>query len=138
MNPWLIVAAILYSVALAGGGYWRGHHDASNACEAAKVAQMEADRQATAAKTAGINKESEKLEVGNANAKVVYRTITRTVDKIVERPVYRNVCLDDDGVLAANAALAGQPADTGQPDDTVPGLKPPGGRVGGIGLKKTD
>lgn len=29
------------------------------------------------------------------------------VQKIVERPVYRNVCLDDDGLQELNAAIAG-------------------------------
>lgn len=48
-----------------------------------------------------------KKEVGDAKAKVIYRTITREVDKIVEREVYRNICFDADGLKSANIALSG-------------------------------
>jgi hypothetical protein len=59
------------------------------------------------------------LEVKNAKAKVVYRNITRNVDKIVERVSYRNICLDADGLRAANDAIRGAVGTTGEPDATV-------------------
>lgn len=60
------------------------------------------------------------LEAGNAKAKVVYRTITQIVDKIIDRPVYRNVCLDDDGLSNANAALSGALTPASKPDKPLP------------------
>ena len=50
-------------------------------------------------------KAAEKLEKGNAEAAVIYRTITKEVDKIIDRPVYRNVCVDPDGLRLINQAL---------------------------------
>jgi hypothetical protein len=60
------------------------------------------------------------LEKGNAKAKIVYRTITKSVDKYIDRPVYRNVCFDDDGLRDANQALSGQIAPRSQPDKPLP------------------
>ena len=55
-------------------------------------------------------------------ARIEYRTITRRVDKIVERPVYRNVCLDDDGLQQLRAAIAGR-ADQPGPAPAVPAAR---------------
>jgi hypothetical protein len=55
-------------------------------------------------------------------ARTEYRTITRLVDKIVERPVYRNVCLDDDGMQQLRAAIAGR-ADQPGPATAVPAAR---------------
>jgi len=72
---------------------------------------------------------STKLEKGNADAKVVYRTITRDVDKVVDRVEYRDVCFDDDGLRLANDALRGTRTPVGGPDLTLPG---PGAAGSGI------
>lgn len=45
--------------------------------------------------------------------------IRQTTERIVERPVYRGECLDDDGLRVANAAIAGR-ADSGESAATVP------------------
>jgi predicted phage-related endonuclease len=71
------------------------------------------------AKTAELNQVSAELEQARNDRKIVYRTITKQVEKIVDRDVYRNTCLDDDGVHAINAALAGR-AGTGEPTAAVP------------------
>lgn len=42
------------------------------------------------------------LEGDKAKIEIRYKTITKTVEKIVERPVYKNVCLDQDGIDAIN------------------------------------
>lgn len=55
--------------------------------------------------------------------RVVYQTITETVDRIVDRPVYSNVCLDDDGLRALNAAIGGRADDPGKPAPAVPGSR---------------
>lgn len=66
------------------------------------------------------------LEVARGKAKPVYRTITQTVDRLVDRPVYRNVCVDDDGLRCINAALRGESAAGCGPDSGVPGAQPAG------------
>lgn len=50
---------------------------------------------------------SAQLEKAKNERTVEYRTLTQQVDKVVVRPVYRNVCLDADGLRIANTALAG-------------------------------
>lgn len=47
------------------------------------------------------------------------------VNQIVDRPVYRNVCFDDDGVRCANAALLGGTQLGGcKPDGGMPATQP--------------
>ena len=59
-----------------------------------------------------------KIEGLNANEK----TIEKQVLKLVDRPVYHNVCLDADGVQLVEAARTGRPpADAGPSHATVPG-----------------
>ena len=70
------------------------------------------------------------LEVRNAKARVIYRTITQAVDRIVEKPVYRNVCLDARGVCLGNAAISGTDPSTCKLDKPVPAATAPDGRGG--------
>lgn len=49
-------------------------------------------------------KASEDYEQTKQTERVKTETITRTVQKIVERPIYINTCLDDDGVRLINEA----------------------------------
>lgn len=69
-----------------------------------------------AAKDTFRNVERQDTAVGDytkdqANAKVIYRRIVVEVDKIVERPVYRNQCLDADGLRILGAAIDGVDAE---------------------------
>lgn len=61
-----------------------------------KDAEVEAQEQA--------QKASEDYEQSKETERVKTETITRTVQKIVERPIYINTCLDDDGVRLINEA----------------------------------
>ena len=80
-----------------------------------------------------------KLEAKNAEAKVVYKTITRTVDKYIDRPVYRAECFDADGLRDANAALNnGQPAAPPKPDYNLSRPDPYGRRQGWLGAAQND
>lgn len=49
-------------------------------------------------------KASEDYEQTKETERIKTETITRTVQKIVDRPVYINTCLDDDGVRLINEA----------------------------------
>lgn len=70
--------------------------------EVAKAVKPYADAQ----KQAEINaqKAGEDYEKIKESERIKTETITRTVQKIVERPIYINTCFDDDGVSAVNAA----------------------------------
>lgn len=50
--------------------------------------------------------QSAKYQAARAEREQKERTRYVEVQKIVTRPVYRNVCLDDDGVQVVNAAIA--------------------------------
>ena len=70
--------------------------------KAAEEAQRK--KEAATAANAVVKKES-----ADAKAKVVYRTITRDVDKLVTRVEYRDrACFDDDGLRLANSAISGK------------------------------
>ncbi|MDH2019172.1 hypothetical protein N5J44_10390 [Acinetobacter ursingii] len=93
---------------------WQTNHyagelsKANTVCEAkvktevAKAVKPYIDAQ----KQAEINaqKASEDYEKTKESERIKTETITRTVQKIVERPIYINTCFDDDGVSAVNAA----------------------------------
>ena len=51
-------------------------------------------------------------EKAKSEQRVRVETITRTVQKIVERPVYQQHCFDDDGVSAINSLITN---DTSEP-----------------------
>lgn len=61
----------------------------------AEAAVIEANRKQT--ETASIALEADKQEI-----EIRYKTVVKTITKIVDRPVYSNVCLDEDGIAAIN------------------------------------
>jgi hypothetical protein len=139
-----LIALALGAVVLAGivyGIYTKGYNAGS---ADVKAEWQEANRLQREKEQKQANTASTKLETGNAEAKVVYRTITKEVDKIVDRPVYVNACFDDDGLRYANAALSGALTPAGKPDARLPkpdaagesfrGLRPPqaGGSSGNV------
>ena len=62
---------------------------------------------------------SEGFENDRTKTEIKYRTITRQVEKIVERPSYRNVCFDEPGLHALRSAI-GTASDTSEPADALP------------------
>lgn len=111
------VAAALIGLAVGGASIWRlqeWRHDAQDKERIETARETERLRARTA------DKASEGHEVFKEKERVVYQTITETVDRIIERPVYRNTCIDPDGLQQLNAAIAGSSATTGQPAPAVP------------------
>lgn len=51
--------------------------------------------------------------------RVVYRTITEEVERVIEKPVYRDVCLDDDGLRILRSAVAGANGAAGEPANSL-------------------
>lgn len=97
----LLALAVLGALGgIYGAGYRSGSNSVMNEWQTASREQR--DREAKAGQKA-----AEKKEAGDAKAKVVYRKITQEVERVVEKPVYRNVCLDSDGIAVARQAISG-------------------------------
>jgi len=111
----LIVGAVAAAVAFGSGwtaqGWRRDSAELARIEDAAELVRLRARKADTAAATHEVFKERER---------VVYQTITETVDRIVERPVYRNVCLDASGLRVLSDAIHGGAGDTGKPATAVP------------------
>jgi hypothetical protein len=71
-----------------------------------------------------IDEAAAKHEDFKAKEEVRYVERVKVVRQLVDRPVYRNVCLDDDGVRLLNNAAAGRD-NPGQPAPAVPAAAKP-------------
>ena len=72
----------------------------------AKIQEIERKQlKALAEKQNLINQVSADYEQVKSEQRIKVETVTREVQKIIERPVYNNVCLDDDGVSAINSLI---------------------------------
>jgi hypothetical protein len=100
VNPYVVVAALV--AAFLCGWTASGWHADSLDLVAAKAAQASTEaaqgRESVVAQT--VETALGKLK---ANEKVIYRESV----KLVDRPVYHNVCLDTDGLRIINAAKNG-------------------------------
>lgn len=65
--------------------------------------------------TAAVAHESDKVRI-----ETEYRDVIKEVQRVVEKPVYRNVCLDPDGLSVIGDALARAYNDPGEPGNAVP------------------
>lgn len=110
----LAAAALLAGAAGFGGAWWLqglrweaadGRRAAADA-ESQRLAQRSADSAAA------------RFEADRARIAAQRRTLIVEVDRVVESPVYRGVCLDDAGMRVLAAAVAGD--DPGQPAPAVP------------------
>ena len=113
-----VALAILGTVA--GIGY-KVRESGYDAC---KVDWAASDAAARKREEEASQKAASELAAERQKKKVVIQTRTAYVDKIVERPVYRNQCFDVDGVSCVNAALAGKDATGCKPDSPLPPAKP--------------
>lgn len=112
----LVVVGLLW--AYGHSQYKSGYAEAENAYRDAAIGLQQKEQ-------AQADKAASDLEKGNANADVVYKTITKTVDKIVVRPIYLNRCFDDDGLRIANTALSGPSSTPSGNNDSLPGPNTP-------------
>ena len=118
---WAVIAVSALGL-LAGIGY-KIREGGYDACKVEWSAASESQRQKELQASALAAKE---LEEERQKKKVVIQTRTAYVNREVEKPVYRNVCLPDTGLSCLNAAIAGKDATGCKPDSTVPPVKPAG------------
>ena len=60
---------------------------------------------ALAEKQNAINQVSADYEKAKSKQRIKVETVTREVQKIIDRPVYQQFCFDDDGVSAINSLI---------------------------------
>ena len=97
------VAAGLLGAAVAFGGAWKVQDWRYGAIEAKRLSALaEAEKKRDKASYEAATT----FEKGRTRVETVFNTITETVEVIVDRPVYRNVCLDPDGLRALRDAAA--------------------------------
>lgn len=116
MSPaaWLRIGAALGALALIAGAFFYGRHVGYDECDAAHlkaaaVAQDKREKQIGQAQTGDA-----KAAEADVQRETIVREITREVPKVIDHPVYRNVCVDADGVrLIARAVEAANGGATG-------------------------
>jgi len=108
------IAAGLGALLLIAGVFFYGRHVGYMECEndrlkAAAAAQEKREEQIGQAQA-----NDAKAAEADVQRETIVREITREVPRIIDRPVYRNVCVDADGVRligrAVEAANGGAPA----------------------------
>lgn len=121
MNPLAIkaIAALIFAAVCFGAG-WR--------VKAAFVAErdlaaVEAHQKVLDEFRASEGRAAAALEERLQEIKDNVRVIEREKIKLVDRPVYRNECMDADGVRLVNQARTAGQADPAKPADQVPPAK---------------
>ena len=95
----LIIVAALIAGFMGGVKYHVGVVAARN------LAQRQSEEKIRARQVDRIDQAATGLEADKAQIRTQFRTITKEVDRVVEKPVYRNVCFDDDGLRLIRAAI---------------------------------
>jgi hypothetical protein len=103
MNPYAL--ALVFAIGF--GGAWQIQDWRSNSEQliALKDAQNTAEKTATKIESAAAL-----YAASAASSTIEYRTLTKVVNHVIEKPIYRNVCFDTDGMRALSAAIAGSGA----------------------------
>lgn len=115
-----IAAKLVLLIAVFVGGMmagikWHAGQDAIKE-NARQVNQRATERlQRQNSNTAAVAHESDKVRI-----ETEYRDVIKEVQRVVEKPVYRNVCLDPDGLSVIGDALARAYNDPGEPGNAVP------------------
>ena len=115
-----IAAKLVLLIAVFVGGMmagikWHAGQDAikENARQVNQRAEERMRRQN--ANTAAVAFEGDRVRI-----ETEYRDVIKEVQRVVEKPVYRNVCLDPDGLSVIGDALARAYNDPGEPGNAVP------------------
>ena len=108
---WTHVAAAILALVLGFGSGWKVRAWKAGADDAQRIEAEQSD----AAKARGhaaqvVEAHEAKREAREQQARIIEREVTR----VVEKPVYRNLCLDDDGLRILAEAL-GAPGSAAQP-----------------------
>ncbi|MFH7764611.1 hypothetical protein [Acinetobacter sp. BSP-28] len=109
---WIILALLVFILGYAwyANGLAGDLHTAQSHCDARVEKVLKPYKDAEKAAQANANKVSEQHEEAKKAERVRTEIINTKVEKIVERPVYSDVCFDADGMSVVNeAATSGIP-----------------------------
>lgn len=110
-------AAALLALAVGLAGGWKVQGWRWDAAERSRL-EAEAEVQRMRARVALVA--SSGHEADRVKIRTEFQTIYSEVERVVEKPVYRNVCLDADGLRLIAGAVRGGAA-AGESGDPVPG-----------------
>lgn len=117
---WLGLALVAALAFTHGFAYKAGRAAVRNAWDAEKLAISEAQAKITARRMDRIDTAAVALETDKAKIRTQFLTITKEVERVVQNPVYSDVCLDADGVRVVNASINPATA-ASQPTPAMPG-----------------
>ncbi|MFW1829048.1 hypothetical protein ACG94V_13000 [Acinetobacter sp. ULE_I001] len=107
-KKWIAVAVFifLYMVQIAYTNHLATKlKNAESVCNV-KIQKLKDDQQKVLVKKQNeVNKVSADYEQLKSEQRVKVETVTREVQKIIERPVYNNICIDADGLLIINSLI---------------------------------
>lgn len=122
----LAICAAVTALGLAfGTGWWLRGLQVKAATVDQTKAQAKADVQ-QAQRTSTAVQQHAKVKT---ETEIRYVTVTREVEKLVERPVYLERCMDDDGLRVLNGQILG--TNSPGPGPALPEAGHPAGRDGG-------
>lgn len=111
----LVLALGIFAAGGAAGIKWHAGIDAQRA-----LANHEAMTKAAQNRLERIDQAAVGHEADKAQIRTQIKTIVQEVERVIEKPVYRDtVCFDDDGLRLIRAAL-GPAAAAGEPAPAVP------------------
>ena len=106
---WIAIAVffVLWVCQIAYTNHLSGQLKEADSKCIAKIQEIEQKHlKALAEKQNKINEVSADYEAEKSMQRVKVETVTREVQKIIDRPVYQQHCFDDDGVSAINSLIA--------------------------------
>lgn len=117
MSIYLYAAIGIGCAAVGAAGAWQTQEWRYGAKEAARLEAIERDRRFAEKRVdvAAGGHEADKSEL-----RTEFVEIVKEVERVVEKPVYRDACLDDDGLRVLRAAIDPAPA-ASQPAPALPG-----------------
>lgn len=115
---WAVQAALAAIIFAAGG--WAGMEWHAGQDAIAENKRIAATQEINRENAALLNRTSTNFEQDRSKNETRANTIIVEVDKIIERPVFRNVCIDDDGLRLLNSQIR-RDTPAGQLGSAVPG-----------------
>lgn len=106
------IAAALVGLAIGFAGAWNVQAWRWDSADLKRLQQQQSQARSQIRQ---IDKASEGYEGDRAATRTEFIEITKEVERVVQKPVYLNVCLDDDGLrqlerAAATTGYSGKPA----------------------------
>lgn len=126
-----LALAVLLAVV---GAFFYGQSVGKARCQASYAAASEKARKRREGAVAQAQQQDTAAATANIERQTIVREITREVPRIVDRPVYRNICVDADGVRLIERAVDaanGRGASSGGTAGDAGRVQPPAGDSNG-------